>query len=205
MTPQPSSIVKLGGSLLGLPDLAARLANFLGDFGRPRPILVAGGGEAVELLRRWDRIYGLGEEASHWIALRMLSITARVLEGLHADLALASSPDDCRLLWARGKVPVYDAFHFIADIDEDDSDPLPRRWRVTSDSIAARMAVTFGAPELILLKSASLPERITFAEAAEARLVDAHFPQVAPAIRRVVAVNLRAEEPQECVFEEDTE
>jgi aspartokinase-like uncharacterized kinase len=198
---QPSCIIKVGGSLLGLPDLALRLRNFLADFARPRPILVCGGGAAVDLLRRWDRIYNLGEEASHWLALRILSINARVLVRiLPEQLGLADCPQDCEDLWRDGRVPVYDAFHFIADVDEETENPLPRRWRITSDSIAARMAALWAAPELILLKSVTLPERMSFSEAAEAGFVDPHFPTAAHDVERVVAVNLRAEETRESVL-----
>jgi aspartokinase-like uncharacterized kinase len=203
MNPLPSSIVKLGGSLFGVPDLRARLANFLADFGRPRPILVSGGGPLVDCIRRWDRIYDLGEETSHWIALRLLSASSRVLERLLPDLQLVDSPDDCPALWQKGKVPLYDPFHFIADIDEEALDPLPRRWRATSDSIAARMAVTFGAEELVLLKSVSVPERLSRAEAALRGLVDPHFPVAAQGIPRVVAINLRSEEQAECILYEE--
>ena len=84
-----SSIIKIGGSLLGLPDRAIRLKNFLSDFSRPRPILVCGGGEMVNKLRRWDEIYNLGEETCHWLALRLLSINSRVLCGILPGLLLA--------------------------------------------------------------------------------------------------------------------
>ncbi|MCH7892075.1 MAG: hypothetical protein IH921_11295, partial [Gemmatimonadetes bacterium] len=53
--------IGVGGSLLDLPDLAARLTNFLADFSRPRPVMVCGGGPTVELIRRWDREFDLGE------------------------------------------------------------------------------------------------------------------------------------------------
>ena len=86
---------------------------------------------------------------------------------------------------------------FIRDIDEHSSSPLPRRWRVTSDSIAARLASYLAAPELVLLKSAPLPEAVAFEDAAEEGIVDPYFPVVAPAVARVVCVNLRAEEPPE--------
>ena len=72
--PNPESIIKLGGSLLGLPDLRSRLQNFLGDFSRSRSILICGGGDAVDQVRKWDHMYSLGETRSHWLALRALSM-----------------------------------------------------------------------------------------------------------------------------------
>jgi aspartokinase-like uncharacterized kinase len=78
--------------------------------------------------------------------------------------------------------------------------PLPRRWRVTSDSIAARIASHFGAPELILLKSVTLPERISMTEAANEGLVDPHFPTAAKDLERVISVNLCDDDPEESLL-----
>jgi hypothetical protein len=65
------------------------------------------------------------------------------------------------------------------------------------------MAAVLGAPEVVLLKSRTLPERCTFAQAAEEGFVDPHFPVVAPAVGRVVAVNLRAVNEPPCVLAEE--
>ena len=198
--PIPESIIKLGGSLLGLPDLRSRLTNFLGDFSRSRSILICGGGGAVDQVRKWDRIYNLGEERSHWLALRALSITARVAEKAVPGLELADSVESIEPLWEAGKIPVFDPFQFIIEIDEESIDSLPRRWRVTSDSIAARMARVFEARELVLLKSTTFPERISMSEAAELGMVDEYFPTAARDIHRVVAINLRGEDPEESIL-----
>lgn len=198
--PNPESIIKLGGSLLGIPDLRSRLQNFLGDFSRSRSILICGGGDAVDQIRKWDSIYRLGEARSHWLALRALSITARVVEKAVPGLELADSIESVESIWKTGRIPVFDPFQFIVDIDEGSIDSLPRRWRVTSDSIAARMAVVFGSPELILLKSVSFPERISMTEAAELGLVDEYFPTAARDIPRVVGINLRGEDAEEGIL-----
>ena len=193
----PNAVYKVGGSLLGLPDLASRLGYVIRDFTRPRPIVICGGGESVEALRRWDRNHNLDEETCHWLALRALSITSRVLEQVVPGTVVVDSPDDLAPVWAARKCPIYDPYHFIVDVDEFRHDPLPRRWRVTSDSIAARVAEHFQAEELILVKSINFPERMSLEEAAEERLVDPHFPTAAANLPRVVAINLRSEEPEE--------
>jgi len=195
--PKVSAIIKLGGSLLDLPDLPARLGNFLADFSRVRPVLVCGGGPAVDLIRRWDQAFRIGEEASHWIALRSLTITALVLERIVPCLRYVETPAAFPAVWESGQIPVCDAYRFIVDVDELSDDPLPRRWRVTSDSVAARMATTLGASEVVLLKSITLPEGTTVEEAARQGFVDAHFPVAAAAGIRVIVVNLREKEPRE--------
>lgn len=196
----PSCVIKIGGSLLDLPDLPARLASFLADFSRPYPIALCGGGPTVELIRHWDRVFALGEEASHWIALRALTINALVAERLAPELAYVKSPAEFAAVWQARKVPIYDPYAFIREVDDKGEDPLPRRWRVTSDSIAARMAMRFEAPELILLKSVALEPAVTMAEAARRGFVDPHFPVAARDVPRVVALNLRDDEPVETVL-----
>ena len=88
---EASCVIKIGGSLLGLPDLAQRVANFLADFSRPRPVLTCGGGPTVDLIRRWDRLHGIGEEASHWISVKALGINAHVLAGALPGLELTDT------------------------------------------------------------------------------------------------------------------
>ncbi len=200
-----SCVIKLGGSLLDLPDLPRRLKSFLSDFSRPRPVLVAGGGELVEQIRKWDRAYALGEEPSHWIALRALTISALAMERILEDVEHVETIEALQVAWHRGKVPLFDAYRFILDVDERSHDPLPRRWRVTTDSIAARMATTLGAPELILLKSVTPDEGLSIADAARRGIVDPHFPQAARGIQRVVVVNLREDDPKEIVLEPEGE
>jgi aspartokinase-like uncharacterized kinase len=190
---KPSCVVKVGGSLLDLPDLPARLENFLADFSRPCPVVLVGGGDVVEQIRKWDRAYALGEEASHWIALQALTITAMVLERAAPILERVESRHDLPRVWGRKKVPLYDAHRFIRDVDGHSREPLPRRWRVTSDSIAARMASELGAPEVILLKSVSLEDGLSMEEAARRGFVDPHFPAAAQGLARVVVVNFREE------------
>ena len=62
------------------------------------------------------------------------------------------------------------------------------------------MARVFEARELVLLKSTTFPERISMSEAAELGMVDEYFPTAARDIHRVVALNLRAEDPEESIL-----
>ena len=189
-------VAKLGGSLLDppdLPDLVTRLESVLGHRGGDRPILVVGGGQGVDLVRRWDRLFGIGEEASHWIAVRALSINARIVERVLPRGIVVETRKACEAAWSNRHVPIYDCFAFLKGIDEHGEDPLPRAWKVTSDSLAARIAEHFGAAELALLKSASLPELVTIADAVEQGYVDGYFQTAAARLSVRVAINLRQE------------
>ena len=71
-------VVKVGGSLFNQPDLGPRLQAFLGDLTAPT-LIVPGGGPTAEAIRAFDRIHRLGEESSHWLALRACTINGHLL------------------------------------------------------------------------------------------------------------------------------
>jgi hypothetical protein len=75
-------------------------------------------------------------------------------------------------------VPILDPHQFALD-DEASADRLPHCWQVTSDSIAARVAIVAEAAEVILLKSISIPEEMDWKEAARHGYVDPHLAQFA--------------------------
>lgn len=166
------TVVKVGGSLYDHPRLGPGLDRYLA--GLPGPVLlVPGGGPAADVVRAWDRVHRLGEEAAHWLALRSLTLTAAFLAGLVR----------------RDGVTVLDPWAFAVE-DEGRPGSLPHTWDVTTDSIAARAAVVRRAGRLVLLKSIDVPAGTAWAAAAANGWVDRHFPTVATGLR-VEAVNFR--------------
>src|SRR5262249_5729227 len=75
-------VVKVGGSLFDHPRLGPGLRAYLDSLAPAEVLLVPGGGDFADAVRKLDRIHGLGEEASHQLALRTLTITAAFLEQL---------------------------------------------------------------------------------------------------------------------------
>ncbi len=191
-------VVKVGGSLADWPDPGPRLRRWLDRHAPPETVLVPGGGPAADAVRGLDRTHQLGAEAAHWLALRAMSLMAGFLEELLHDAGVTnaepSDGGDVATAWARGRLPVVDAFAFCRQ-DELRPGALPHTWAVTSDSVAARVAVVVGAAELVLLKSAP-PPGDDVAEWAAAGYVDEWLPRVvggtAVAVR---AVDLRGSGP----------
>ncbi|RMG35503.1 MAG: hypothetical protein D6725_12445, partial [Planctomycetota bacterium] len=68
--------------------------------------------------------------------------------------------------------------------------PLPAGWDVTSDALAAWVALRWAA-ELLLVKSVPCPSGEA-SSAARDGLVDDAFPMLAPMLRRVWWLNLRS-------------
>jgi aspartokinase-like uncharacterized kinase len=177
------TVAKVGGSLFDLPDLHDRIQGWLRT--PPGPVLlVPGGGEGANVIRKFDRTHGLGEKAAHWLAVRVLTVNAHLLAGL-LSAPVVSRPDGVH------RLAVLDPLAFCL---ADDGRPgaVAHTWSTTSDAIAARVAEVCGAL-LVLLKSADKPERMNWTEAAAAGLVDAAFgPIVERADLQVRWVNLRA-------------
>ena len=183
------SIVKVGGSLFDLPTLGPRLRRLLHRFAGGRVLLVPGGGTAADVVRDWDRVHQLGEEASHWLALQAVRLNAHFIARLLPGTHVVSHPNDMK-----GTSAILDAFAF-ATSDEQSANPLPHRWDVTTDAIAARAAVVGSASELVLLKSADPPPGMEWRAAARAGLVDPVFADViAESGFKVVWVNFRSGE-----------
>ena len=88
-------------------------------------------------------------------------------------------------------MPILAPRRLLAAIDRAGLDPLPATWDVTSDSIAAWIALYLKADSLILLKSATLPADSGLATAAALGRVDPMLPRIARALPSVAYLNLR--------------
>jgi aspartokinase-like uncharacterized kinase len=189
MNDEPWTVVKVGGSLYDLPDLRERLRAFLTSL-QGRALLFPGGGATADVIRAFDRVHGLGEEASHWLALQALALNARFLQALLPEYPIV--PSAIRAIAAASRVVILDPSAFFRD-DERLPEHLPHRWEVTSDSHAVRVASVLGAGALVLLKSVDWSGN-EWQEAARNGTVDAYFVQAlanAPGVVRVRVVNLR--------------
>ena len=177
-------VVKVGGSLFGREQLAERLQAFLGEQPPGDYLLLPGGGELVDVLRRWHVRHGWDEESSHWAAVRALDVNAWLLHRMLPGSRLLCSPEQFSS-WSRQPPAEPDAnrpgvcapWGWMRRGDWGHPLPeLPSSWDATSDSIAAWMACKLQAWRLVLLKSAPPPPSLE--EAARAGYVDPCFAQV---------------------------
>ncbi|WP_442481411.1 amino acid kinase family protein [Aeoliella sp. SH292] len=181
-------VVKVGGSLLERPDLLRALGAWLSGLdSQSHQVLVVGGGPAVDGLRRLNDILQLEDHDTHWQAIRLMQLAGRAV----GSRAPWPSIEDWGQLVRRCGSP--GTTQFLAESFLRELEPrlagtrLPVGWQVTSDSIAARIAVCLGAKRLVLLKSrpATLPEQHDWDLAARQGLVDEFFPPLATAIPQV--------------------
>ena len=144
-------VVKVGGSLFDLPDLSTRLQNWLAANNDLQNILLAGGGNFVDAIRDAQLIHRFDDQTAHRLSIETMSTTAILLssmlpgafETVDIDAALASESDTIVFrpaIWLRGETR------------------LQQSWEVTSDTIAAHLADSIDAEELVLMKSVDFDE-----------------------------------------------
>lgn len=174
-------VVKVGGSLFDMADLLQRLHDWLGRQLPAHHVLVPGGGELVDEVRRRHALRPIDEEAAHWECIDFMGVNAVRLRSWLPDVPLVDDVDCLKSRGAELRVSIFDPGEWLRRHEPHvPGTRLPCGWAVSSDSIAARLAVAIGAKELVLLKSALPPDgSATPAELAAAGYVDDFFPQLA--------------------------
>jgi len=174
----PDAVIKVGGSLLDRAGLGERLRAWLSACGLCRPALLAGGGAAVDWIRRLHAVHRLSEEASHWLAIEAMGMNGRLLWHLVPGSRIAASAAAAAAALGEGQLPILDPLPFLL-ADDIAAERLPHTWAATSDSIAARLAMLLGANTVVLLKACRVPPAAAWEALAKAGIVDEWFPQVA--------------------------
>jgi aspartokinase-like uncharacterized kinase len=164
-------IVKLGGSLLRDPLLPAWLDRIAGA---GRVAIVPGGGVFADAARAAQAHWRVDDVAAHNMAVLAMAQFAHLLHGLEPRLALADSAAglDAHLAACRA------AIWLPLELQRDAADALTS-WDVTSDSLAAWLALRLAADELVLVKSCRVPADAAPGELAAAGIVDRAFPAYA--------------------------
>lgn len=191
------TVYKLGGSLLSLPDLPQRLQMHLGSRRDRRGLLIVGGGAAADLVRGWDELFQLGEERSHWLALRAMKLNEALIAELLPEMPVVRSREEAAAEWERGMAAILCAHDFVRDEECRSGPPLPHCWEATSDSIAAWVTLRWPADELVLLKSVELDQA---RPTSDRPWVDACFRELAAGMREIGWVNLRSPDPRVVPF-----
>jgi 5-(aminomethyl)-3-furanmethanol phosphate kinase len=191
----PIRIVKVGGSLLDWPPLPQALLDWLDGQALAFNVLVCGSGPLADAIRRADRDFSLGEEASHWLCIEAMSLSARLLHAVLRDIRLVVTFDALVAVISKGQpgTAIFDPRELLSVHEPGlPGRSLPHDWSVSSDSIAARLAEVVLAQELVLLKSCDSPS-VSLGALAAMGLVDSYFPVAAAGLSGLRIVNLRRE------------
>ena len=197
MTGRTLAVIKVGGSLLDWPEFPGRLVAYLemrrNTNAAEDAVLIAGGGRAADWIRSLDQVHGLGDVAADRLAVQVLDLTAACLAELLPGSLMVDRLEMLGSARRSRSITILSPRPALAEIELCGTNPLRASWDVTSDAIAARIAVHLKARSLVLLKSAPLPGTFTQHDAARLGLVDPTFPSVACPISQVEYVNLRSE------------
>ena len=78
-------VVKVGGSLLTRTDLQSKLTEWLDRQGKAQHLLVIGGGELIDAIRRLDRIRPADSSDVHWQCIDLLDVTVGMMTGISSN------------------------------------------------------------------------------------------------------------------------
>jgi hypothetical protein len=132
-------IVKVGGSLF--PEDAVKLAEALvGE----SAILICGGGELANQLRRYDEKMHFSDTAAHKSAITCMDILGMLLADKVRGAEAVYSFKQAEEVSGVGKLPVLVPSQYLSR-----EDPLEHSWRVTSDSLSLYIAHQLKAKLLI--------------------------------------------------------
>jgi aspartokinase-like uncharacterized kinase len=189
--PHTIRVIKLGGSLLLFPKLPSALTAWLSRQTPAINILIVGGGECVEAMRELDALWKLDPQLMHWRCVDLLDATWQIAKELWPKWP-TYGPDtgrenaDCQQLldFIRSSSFASDPHGAllvrVRSVYGNSCQQLPFDWRTTTDSIAAYLANSLDASELVLLKSTPHAFDSTTAHAAQVGWVDQAFPTYAP-------------------------
>lgn len=161
-------VIKLGGSLIKANTLSACLVRVIQRYQHKKVVLVIGGGEFADHIRRTQQQWQFDDYTAHAMALLAMQQSAWLVKSLQADFDLLDSLHAIQhtkqqfVLW-------------LPNLQELDKAGVPANWDITSDSLAAWLANRLCADELILLKSADINPQHNLAQLAEHGIIDKAF------------------------------
>ena len=132
-------VVKIGGSLF--PEDAVKLCQILTG---QSVLVICGGGELANLLRKYDRRMVYSSTTTHKSAILCMDILGMLLADKIASAEAIYSPDHAGNVLYETKLPVLIPSQFLFH-----QDPLEHSWRVTSDSLSLYIAHQLKAKLLI--------------------------------------------------------
>ena len=167
----PIRVIKIGGSLLQRQGLLSDLHSWQSTLvDQMANVWITGGGAAVDALRKQDQTLGLSNDAAHWASIKAMDDNTATLARRLSNWQITNEPKDVLQLADKQTnnlgSPQLSTKNWLLQthrwIKSTNNRPgshqqLPRSWDVTSDSIAAWVAIQLRASQLILLKSCLVP------------------------------------------------
>jgi len=140
------AVLKVGGSLAEDPASLTRLCQQLSVLARSyRILIVPGGGEFADTVRKLDKTYRLSNMFAHKMAILAMDQYGFFLSNITPNAYVSRSLEEISNS-AKGTLPIFLPSKLMFR-----EDPLEHSWDVTSDTIAAYIAGLLHAEKLILV------------------------------------------------------
>jgi len=143
-------ILKLGGSLLSGATLQQWL-SLASAQGKGKVVIVPGGGVFAEQVRLMQDKWHYHDKTAHYMALLAMQQMALLLQDLCSDLMIVQHVTAIRPALLQQRVVIWSPL--AVELDAAD---VPATWDISSDSLAAWLAVQLSAKQLLLIKSAHI-------------------------------------------------
>jgi aspartokinase-like uncharacterized kinase len=189
-------IIKLGGSLSYSDALVNSLNVVESDYQGRAVVIVPGGGAFADQVRLAQQHWQFDDVTAHHMAILAMQQMALMFKGLKPRFAMADT-----VFAIQDQLDQRQTVIWSPDIAELDKASIPASWDITSDTLAAWLAKTLSATELILIKSAAIDTNLSLHQLAEQNIVDKAFcdfvAQVAFKIR-IINAQVWVDNPQCC-------
>jgi len=163
-------IIKLSGSMLGVPELAKWL-DVVERNGDGKVIIVPGGGFLADSVRQAQKLTKISEEVAHRMAVLCMNQFGILMRGLNHKLVGANTELELAERGWQHRGIVWFPSHMV----HHDPD-LIKDQDMRSDSLAAWLAGKMSAANLLIVDSFNLTEKTIDAQTlVNHHLVDTHF------------------------------
>jgi len=140
------AVLKVGGSLAKDPASLTSLCQELSVLAKNHRILIVpGGGEFADTVRKFDKTYSLSGMVAHKMAILAMDQYGFFLSDITPNSYVSHSLKEISNS-AKGKLPIFLPSKLMFR-----EDPLEHSWDVTSDTIAAYIAGLLHAEKLVLV------------------------------------------------------
>jgi dihydroneopterin aldolase len=164
----PITIIKLGGS----HTFSSTLRDWLDVVvrGAGHVVLVPGGGPFADVVRAAQPQMNFDDRAAHRMALLAMEQYGHALASLDDRLVAAEDDDAIRRTMSTRGVPVWMPYRMASQAPD-----IAETWDVTSDSLAAWLAVRLGATRLVLVKQVAVDNPLDLAALSRSGVIDPAF------------------------------
>ena len=141
------NLLKIGGSLAVYPEKLKKLCTSLSKLSEKHSIvLVPGGGEFADTVRKVDASFFLSSEIAHRMAILGMDQYGLLLSDLIVNSLTVDSLGAIKKAVASGKIPILLPSNLLFQ-----DNVLENSWEVTSDAIAVYIAHLLSASKVILV------------------------------------------------------